>query len=82
MYQSISSLTILPSGDPWGLAPPHCPRSQVFSQLFLCPWGQEFELEKLFTVLKEICRQELLDLIQRNSRQLEKDVFFCAVSKQ
>ena len=74
MYQSIPSLTILPPGDPQGFAHSHCPSGRVFSQLFLCPWGQDFESDKLFTVLKEICRQELLDLIQRNRREL---VFLC-----
>ena len=77
MYQSIPSLTILPPGDPWGFAHSHCPSGRVFSQLFLCPWGQDFESDKLFTVLKEICHQELLDLIQRNWRELEKHVFLC-----
>ena len=77
MYQSIPSLTILPSGDPRGFAHSHCPRGWVFSQFFPCPWGRDFESEKLFTALKEICRQELLDLIQRNWRQLEKQVFLC-----
>ena len=77
MYQSVPSLTILPPGNPQGFAHSHCPRGRVFSSLFLCPWGQDSELEKLFTVLKEVCHQELLDLIQRNWKELEKHVFLC-----
>ena len=77
MCQSIPSLTILPPGYRRGFAHSHCPRGRVFSQLFLCLWGRDFESEKLFTVLKEICRQELLDLFQRNWRQLQKQVFLC-----
>ena len=61
MYQSIPSLTITP-GDPRGFARSHC------------LGGRDFESEKLSTVFKV---QELLDLFQRNWRQLEKQVSLC-----
>ena len=39
-------------------------------------WGRGFESEKFSAVLKEKL-QELLDLFQRNRRQLEKQLFLC-----
>ena len=47
-----------PSGDPRGFARSHCPRGRGFAQLSLPEelGFRGFELEKLSTVLKEICR--------------------------
>ena len=70
MYQSVPSLTIPPAA-PRRFTRSHCPGGWVFAQLSL-PRGRGFELEKFSTVLKE-----LLDLFQRNRRQLEKQVFLC-----
>ena len=82
MYESIPSLTILPRaipGDSHVLTVP----GVGFSPNFLCPAGgvRGFEFEKFSTVRSERNMQELLDLIQRNQRQLEKQVFlFCFIS--
>ena len=69
MYQSIPSLTI-PQGDPGGFAHSRYPGGR-FLPKYLCPGGRGFELEKFSTALKEKM-QELLDLFQRNQRQLAK----------
>ena len=61
MYQSIPSLTITPD-DPRGFTRSH------FLGL------RDFELEKFSTVFKDKCRNFS---IQRNWRQLEKQVFLC-----
>ena len=64
-----------PLGDPRGFPRSHCPGSLCFAQLSL-PGGWGFKLGKFSTVLKENW-QELFHLLQRNHRQLEKQVFLC-----
>ena len=75
-YQSIPSLTI-PLGNP-GDSHIATARGVGFSPNFICPGegGRGFEIEKFSTVLKGKM-QELLNLFQRNWRQLEKQVFLC-----
>ena len=75
MYQSIPSLTILPLGDPRGFARSHCTRGRVFAELSL-PRGSGFWTGEI-CYNSERNMQELLDLIQRSWRQLEKQVFLC-----
>ena len=75
MYQSIPSLTILPLGDPRGFACSHCTRGRVFTELSLAR-GSGFWIGEI-CYNSERNMQELLDLIQKSWRQLEKQVFLC-----
>ena len=61
MYQSIPSLTIAPDD------PPEIARSHFLGV-------RDFDSEKFSTVFKDKCRNFS---IQRNWRQLEKQVFLC-----
>ena len=68
MYQSIPSLD-----DPRGFAHSHCPGGSSFRPTFFAR-GVGFLNETFSTVWKE-----LLDLFQRNWRQLEKQEFWCCL---
>ena len=78
MYQPIPSLTIPLPDDPRGFARSHCPGSRGFAQLSLPGWSG-FRIGEIFYSF-EGKLQEILDLFQRNRRQLEKQVFYCFMS--
>ena len=78
MYQSIPNLTVPPS-DHRGFA--RCHRPGVgFLPNFLCLRGRGSKLRNFCTVFERKI-QELLDLFQRNRRQLKRQVFLrCFIS--
>ena len=75
MYQSVPCLTILSPGSPRRFARSHCPGGRVFAQLSL-PGVSGVWIREIFHS-SERNMPELLDLIQRNQRLFEKQVFLC-----
>ena len=73
-YVSVTSKPEHPQGDPLGFACPHYPGGRVSTNV-LCP-GSGFRVREIFYSF-ERKMQELLNLFQRNRRQLEKQVFLC-----
>ena len=64
----------LPPGDSRRFARSHC-SGVVFSPNFLCPGLGVLNWRNFYSFERKM--QELLDLFQRNRRQLEKQVFLC-----
>ena len=75
-YVSVNSKPDHPPGRAPGIRTFSLPGGVGFSPNHLCPGGWGFQLEKWFYSF-ERKMQELLDLFQRNWRQLEKHVFLC-----
>ena len=76
-YVSVNSMPDHPPlpGDPRGFARYHCPGGRVLAQLSL-PGESGFSIREIFYSSSRKM-QELLNLIQRDRRQFEKQVFLC-----